>query len=199
MRIPAGPDPQRGDTRPGAARLIDRRHTIDMPPPPTPVLRAGHPSDQAAVLRMHDRCSAQSLSRRYHAPVPRLSPRVAQHLLAPPGGTSIVAQAAGELVGMSVLAPLPSRAGSTEVGLLVEDAWQRRGIGARMLRDCARIATREGFTQMVAHAQPDNPALVATFARAGLVARMHREDGLLLVTTGLRGGRVALAGELSAS
>jgi RimJ/RimL family protein N-acetyltransferase len=156
-----------------------------MQPPPTPVLRTGDPSDQAAVLRMHDRCSAQSLSRRYHAPAPRLSPRVAQHLLAPPGGTSIVVQAGGELVGMSVLAPLPDRAGAAEVGLLVEDDWQRRGIGSRMLRECARIAAGEGFAQLVAHAQPDNRALVSTFARAGMLARMHREDGLLLVTTRL--------------
>lgn len=160
----------------------------------SPVLRTGNPSDQAAVLRMHDRCSAQSLSRRYHAPVPRLSPRVAQHLLAPPDGTSVVAAVADELVGMSVLAPLPNRAGSAEVGLLVEDAWQRRGVGSRMLRECARIAGEEGFAQLVAHAQPDNPALVSTFGRAGMVARMHREDGLLLVVTRLGARRLAIAG-----
>ncbi|MDQ4007374.1 MAG: GNAT family N-acetyltransferase [Actinomycetota bacterium] len=165
-----------------------------MQPPPTTVLRTGDPSDQPAVLRMHDRCSAQSLSRRYHAPLPRLSPRVAQHLLAPPGGTSIVAEAAGELVGMSVLAPLTDPAGTAEVGLLVEDAWQRRGVGSRMLLECTRIAAGGGFTQLVAHAQPDNPALVPTFGRAGLVARMHREDGLLLVTTRLGSGRVTVAG-----
>ena len=165
-----------------------------MTPPRTPELRTGDPSDQPAVLRMHDRCSAQSLSRRYHAPVPRLSPRVAQYLLAPPGGTSIVVRAGGELVGMAVLAPLPDHAGAAEVGLLVEDAWQQRGLGSRMLCECARLAAAEGFTRLVAHAQPDNPALVSTFARAGMLARMHREDGLLLVTTRLGRGRAALAG-----
>jgi RimJ/RimL family protein N-acetyltransferase len=149
---------------------------------------------------MHDRCSAQSLARRYHAPIPRLSPRVVQYLLAPPGGTSIIAQAAGQLVvGMAVLAPLPDHAGAAEVGLLVEDAWQRNGIGSRMLSACTRTAAREGFTQLVAHAQPDNPALVATFARAAMTARIQRQDGLLLVTTRLHSTPLELAGALPAS
>ncbi len=86
-----------------------------------------------------------------------------------------------------------------EVGLLVEDAWQRYGIGSRMLSECARIAVGEGFTQLVAHAQPDNPALLSTFARAEMTARTHREDGLLLVTTRLETRRLAHAGEPFAS
>jgi GNAT superfamily N-acetyltransferase len=74
-----------------------------------------------------------------------------------------------------------------EVGLLVEDAEQHCGIGARMLREVAREASQRGYQTLHCLTQPDNQRILATANRAGLVARLVWEDGLLHVRRPVRG------------
>jgi hypothetical protein len=100
--------------------------------------RPGGLDDADRVVSMHHRCSAESIYRRYHAPLPRLSLRLAERLLQPTGGWSLVAERAGRVVGLTCAGPLSGT--DLEVGLLVEDAEQQRGLGARMLREVANEA-----------------------------------------------------------
>ncbi|WP_312878296.1 GNAT family N-acetyltransferase [Lentzea indica] len=76
---------------------------------------------------------------------------------------------------------------SAEISLLVEDAWQHRGVGTALLGALASEARAAGYSELVAWCLPSESALVRTAARAGLEATTRREDGLLRVSIAPRG------------
>jgi ribosomal protein S18 acetylase RimI-like enzyme len=143
-------------------------------------VRRGTASDTAALVAMHERCSSETVSRRYHAPLPRLTPRLAGALLEPAGGLSLVMTAGEQIVAIGMLAPDPAGADGTdaEVGLMVEDRWQRQGHGTHMLRLLAVEAARRGLGTVTCQVRPDNEAVLPTIRQAGLHARVSSVDGL---------------------
>lgn len=145
-------------------------------------LRLGRSDDVAAVIRMHQRCSWQTLQRRFHVPMPHLSGGRARHLLRPEGGLWLVAATGGEVIGLLTLGRADPD--TFEVGVLVEDAWQHSGIGTRLVRTAAPAVSTRGARDLVLVTQPDNAAVRATVRRAGLDARVRVADGLLTITAG---------------
>ena len=55
----------------------------------------------------------------------------------------------------------PTRTRDAEIALTVEDAWQRRGVGRRLVRRLGVLAARRGFDTFVASIHPDNRAALA--------------------------------------
>lgn len=152
-------------------------------------LRRGTTDDAGLLAEMHARCSADTVLRRYHAPMPRLAARLARALLEPVGGTSMVLLSGGELVAHGVLAHGDE---GPEVGVVVEDAFQRRGHGTRLLYALAVHAAQQGLTELRCHVLPGDDAVPATIRRAGLRAHVTWSDGLLaylLPLSGLPVGR----------
>jgi GNAT superfamily N-acetyltransferase len=151
-------------------------------PVPEVVLRPGTLADASAVVAMHARCSADTVHRRYHAPMPRVSPRFARSLLAPSGGLSLVATVGADVVAIGMLAPDPTRqdspADGIEAGLMVEDRWQGQGLGARLLHELALAAAHSGRDEITCLVQPRNDAVLRAVHRAGLRARVSQEDGV---------------------
>lgn len=149
------------------------------------VLRLGQPSDADAVADLHQRCSMRTLFARYHAGVRTVPRRWLHRLLSPPRGTTFVALAGREVVAVGQLigTATPRLA---EVSLLVEDTWQRRGVGAALLSHLAAVARGGDFDELVGWCLPAEDALVRTAARAGLGTRQRVEDGLLRVAVTLR-------------
>ena len=170
------------------ARTPDTRPTTFRPspdtspvPPATVTLRRGSAADARALVAMHARCSAETVYRRYHAPVPHLSPRLARALLEPVGGLSLVLATGGDLVAVGVVGTTgPDAEGDqvAEVGLMVEDRWQRHGHGSRLLRALALEASRAGIDTLVCAVLPDSTALLSVVQRAGLRARACYDDGV---------------------
>ncbi|RHW27031.1 GNAT family N-acetyltransferase [Nocardioides immobilis] len=158
---------------------------VDAPCPVSPlgatatVRRAG-PSDATVVRRLHERCSTETLSRRFHSPTTRLSRRWERRLLEPDGGASFVAAVGDEVVGMVVIAPYEDDV--VEVGVLVEDGWQRKGIGSTLLHAAATHAAGLQKTAMFAIMEPDNRALLPTIRRCGLQCHVRTVDGTAHVT-----------------
>jgi GNAT superfamily N-acetyltransferase len=152
--------------------------------------RLAGPDDVDAVQALHDRCSPDALHRRFHVPTTRVSRRAVEQLVAPPRGWSLVAEQCDEVVGLGCVGELSPDA--LEVGLLVEDAQQGRGIGARLLRDLASEAAARGYRHLLCVAQPDNEAAVATVRRAGLSSRQELSDGLLEIVVPLTAERADL-------
>jgi predicted N-acetyltransferase YhbS len=176
------------------------------------VLRPGTLADASAVVAMHARCSADTVHRRYHAPMPRVSARFARSLLAPAEGLSLVATVGSEVVAIGMLAPDPTEpdtgARSFEAGLMVEDQWQRQGLGSTLLHELAVAAAHSGGEELTCLVQPRNDAVLRAVRRAGLRARVSQVDGVtryripvgrLVETEGprRRGNRVAM-GEVTA-
>lgn len=149
-------------------------------PPGSPILRTGSAEDTEALTAMHLRCSAQTLNRRYHAPVPHVTPRMARALLAPPAGASMLLTVGPDVIAAGMFCPdeTAEEPGQADLGLLVEDAWQRRGQGARLLRALAVEAANRGLETLVCMVQPDNEAVLRTIRRAGLRVRATYVDGL---------------------
>ncbi|ANZ38593.1 hypothetical protein BBK82_23560 [Lentzea guizhouensis] len=153
------------------------------------VLRPGTVADSEAVAALHGRCSMGTLFNRYHSGMSTIPRRWVHRLLSPPRGTTIVAGRGDRLIaiGQLIHTGLP---GCAEVSLLVEDAWQRRGVGSRLLSALASDARLFGYRELVAWCLPSSAALVRTAVSAGLPATTRREDGLLRVSIDPRGGIV---------
>lgn len=153
------------------------------------VLRPGTAGDEEAVAALHGRCSMRTLFSRYHSGMSTIPRRWLHRLLSPPRGTTVVAQCADQVIALGQLihTGLP---GCAEVSLLVEDEWQRRGVGSLLLRALASDARVVGYSELVAWCLPSQNALVRTASRAGLSTTTRREDGLLRVSIEPRGGAV---------
>lgn len=94
-------------------------------------VRRADARDLDAAKAMHERCSPRTLSLRYHGPMGDAD-RYLGHLLSPRYGRTLAVQtASGRVVG---LGHLLWDGDETEIALLVEDEWQRRGVGGELLR-----------------------------------------------------------------
>ncbi|WP_262853024.1 GNAT family N-acetyltransferase [Mumia quercus] len=153
-------------------------------PAVTPQIRATTADDTSAVADMHTRCGEETLYRRYHAPMTGvIHRRMARRLVAPVGGSALVAEVGARLVGHAMVVPTDEETpGTWELGVIVEDAWQRKGIGTALVRRGARLARACGAEEVVLVTQPGNDALLKTVGRAGFLARITRVDATVRVT-----------------
>ena len=123
------------------------------------------PADRGPAQEMHARCSARTLGLRYHGPVADAD-RFLDHLLSPHFGHTLAARAAdGRIVA---LGHLLWDGDDAEVALLVEDAWQRRGVGSEVLGRLASLAAQAGLEHVYAVTQPSNTGAVAVMRGLGL-------------------------------
>ncbi|MEU0225259.1 GNAT family N-acetyltransferase [Streptomyces sp. NPDC006284] len=145
-------------------------------------VRRAHPRDLTAAKAMHERCSATTVGMRYHGPVGDAD-RYLTHLLSPRFGRTLAVQtASGRIVA---LGHLLWDGDETEVALLVEDAWQRRGIGGELLRRLVAMAAETGCESVYAVTQASNTGMVAAMRGLGLPLDYQIEEGTLVVTARL--------------
>lgn len=167
-----------------------RRRAPADPRQDTFTLRPATPGDLAAALALHARCSPETLDRRYHGPVADAD-RYLAHLLGPRFGRSLAVQnASGRLVA---LGHLLWDGDENEVALLVEDAWQRRGVGTALLRGLVELATEAGRNSVYAVTRSSDTGMVAAMRALGLPLDFRAEDGTLVITAALPAGADAAA------
>ena len=145
-------------------------------------VRRADTRDLAAARAMHERCSARTLAMRYHGPVGDAD-RYLNHLLSPRfGRTLVVRTSSGRVVG---LGHLLWDGDETEVALLVEDEWQRRGIGTELLGRLVAMAAEAGCASVYAVTQSSNTGMVAAMRGLGLPLDYQIEEGTLVITARL--------------
>ncbi|MFJ2647792.1 GNAT family N-acetyltransferase [Streptomyces sp. NPDC087420] len=145
-------------------------------------VRRADQDDLEAALAMHARCSARTLGLRYHGPAADAD-RYLDHLLSPRfGRTLAVETSSGNLVA---LGHLLWDGDETEVALIVEDAWQRRGIGAELLARLVELATEARSGTVYAVTQSSNTAMVAAMRSLGRPLDYQIEAGTLVITARL--------------
>ncbi|MDT8914296.1 GNAT family N-acetyltransferase [Amycolatopsis sp. PS_44_ISF1] len=147
---------------------------LDRPDGAAVVLRPGTPRDADAVSDLHQRCSKETLFRRYHTGVRTVPRRWLHKLLMPPRGSSVLAVHGREVVGLGQLIPQPD--GTAEVSLLVEDAWQGDGIGTALLARLVALAVAAGHPELTAVCLPGDDTMSRTAARAGLRTERSTTD-----------------------
>jgi RimJ/RimL family protein N-acetyltransferase len=116
-------------------------------------LRAVSLEDGEPLRQMFSRLSRESIYQRFHLPYPSV-PEWAVALFAGvhgAGGNFVVATAGNEIVGHAMYASSEDGR-SADIGIIVEDEWQRRGIGKLLLSRLASAAGHqriEAFTGVV--------------------------------------------------
>lgn len=156
--------------------------------PPSPsddvFVRKASYADTAGLMAMHGRCSHDTVYRHYGAPLARLDLRLARRMLVG-DGTALVAVGDGAVVGFATISPVDD--GRCEVSLLVEDRWQRQGIGTRLLGAATRQAAEDGAVDVVLRGPAESPAAIAMVFGSGLRARVKLSGDELVVTISTRG------------
>jgi GNAT superfamily N-acetyltransferase len=145
-------------------------------------VRRADVSDLDAAKAMHERCSSSTLNMRYHGPVGDAD-RYLNHLLSPRFGRTLAVQtASGRVVG---LGHLLWDGDETEIALLVEDDWQRRGIGGELLGRLVTMAVEAGCESVYAVTQASNTGMVAAMRGLDLPLDYQIEEGTLVITARL--------------
>lgn len=151
------------------------------------VVRTARPGDLAAVERMHHRCSTDTVFRRYFSAVPAISPTLQARLLET--RLALVAEVGHEVVGLGHLADHQGQ--PVELGLLVEDAWQRYGVGLALAEAALDVADAWGIDRVVTYSLQTSTgahALMRRLRSGALHPQFHQgEDGLVQTVLPLTG------------
>ncbi|MEV0778651.1 GNAT family N-acetyltransferase [Streptomyces sp. NPDC050433] len=167
-------------------RVPRGRDVLTLPEGNAITVRRADEGDIDAASAMHERCSERTLGLRYHGPAGDAD-RYLDHLLSPRHGQTLkVETASGRLVA---LGHLLWDGDETEVALIVEDAWQRRGIGSELLGRLVTLAVGAGCTSVYAVTQASNTGMVAAMRGLGLPLDYQIEGGTLVVTARLKGSK----------
>jgi RimJ/RimL family protein N-acetyltransferase len=165
----------------GGRRPPPERATVQLIDGCEVMLRATTAADTTLIAALHARCSPQTRSRRSLPTRPGLSPAVLNRLVGGDGSTGVLALTTdgGAAVGLANLALVGTD--TADIALLVEDAWQGRGVGTALARKLIDLARAEQLTEFIAVSQAGNHALTRVLRRAGLRPRARLEEGALHV------------------
>ncbi|MEU8827101.1 GNAT family N-acetyltransferase [Streptomyces sp. NPDC048636] len=163
-------------------RVPHRSDVLTLPEGNEITVRRAGTGDLPAARAMHGRCSPATLGLRYHGPIGDAD-RYLGHLLSPRFGRTLAAYtASGRLVA---LGHLLWDGDETEVALIVEDDWQRRGVGGELLRRLVAMATETGCESVYAVTQSANTGMVAAMRALELPLDYQIEQGTLVITARL--------------
>lgn len=172
MRSPARPD--------DADRILLLRDGSEVR------MRPAGPADGPLVAALHARCAPDTRRSRFLSPAPHLPADELDRLLGSADGTraAVLAVTAdgGSAVGLANLDLDPAEPGAGRIAVLVEDAWQGRGLGTALLRRAADLAAGElGLSELIGIARPDDLGVTRLLRRAGLRPSAEITDGAVLL------------------
>jgi hypothetical protein len=147
------------------------------------LIRPARPGDAAAAGSMFDRCSQQTRYRRFHGFVTGMPPAYLRRCLdcEPPAQNARVAElltgvtpgGTANLVGLASAGPVPGQPHVHEAGALVEDGWQRRGIGRMLVAGLFADAYATGVELIRLELCRTQPSLLAYVLAHARVASAH--------------------------
>ncbi|SHH17965.1 Acetyltransferase (GNAT) family protein [Jatrophihabitans endophyticus] len=164
------------------------------------VVRRATVRDLRGVGQMHRRCSARSLLDRYRQGGRPPTPAALDAELRNPTGFVAVTADGGVVATASVRRDPGHSYVCAEAAVLVEDGWQRRGIGSELLSHLAGVAQVAGFTELIAYPGTAIPAaqrLMVEVGRTRMVPDVNAHLHTYLpeaATLGLGSVRQRLAG-----
>lgn len=151
-------------------------------------MRAATAADAPLVAALHARCSPATRRSRFLSPAPRLDAAALHRLLGDDDGEAVLAVTVdgGSAVGVATLNPDGPTA--ARFGVVVEDAWQGRGVGTALLRRTADTAAVRGLTGLTGVARPDDLGVTRLLRRAGLRPSAEITDGEVRLRADLAAG-----------
>jgi RimJ/RimL family protein N-acetyltransferase/ACT domain-containing protein len=169
----------------GGRRLPPPRTSVQLADGSEVLLRAATAADAPLVAALHARCSPQTRALRSLSTRPGLAAAKLAQLVGADGSTSVLAVTTdgGAAVGLANL--IGTGPTTAEVALMVEDAWQGRGVGTALARKLVERARADQLTELTAVSQVSNHAMTRVLRRAGLRPRGRLEAGALHVRAAL--------------
>jgi GNAT superfamily N-acetyltransferase len=100
-----------------------------------------------------------------------------------PDADALVAIGNGEIIGhaMAVDTAGPPGAAATEIGIVVADAWQGRGVGSGLIRALASRARARGATTLVMEVMAENRRVLTMISGRWPDARYDRSGAYVTV------------------
>jgi GNAT superfamily N-acetyltransferase len=158
-------------------------------------LRRAIESDREPLLEMFARCSGETRYLRFHGHVNVFPQRyLSEAVSGSPAHYALVGRPDPHHVtpGADVIVALAScrtvAEGVAELGFLVEDAYQRQGIGGRLLRELVGYADGIGLRVLQAQVLAEQAWIAKVLRRYGHCHVAHRSYGTLEVTIRLDSG-----------
>ncbi|MGP4001781.1 GNAT family N-acetyltransferase [Streptomyces sp. 8N706] len=124
--------------------------------------REATPADLGPIQALHRRCSLGSRALRYHAGKSQLSSAGWRQLSDPGRGTTLVtttAQRTDRIIAMTNVMRTDQQ-GVGELAVLVEDAWQSKGLGTALAAHAAEVARRAGHHTLTAAVAAGNAPML---------------------------------------
>ena len=142
-------------------------------------IRLSRPEDADAVAAMHDRSSERSRYQRYFSITDWHGTRLYRLAGGHRGATLVAMSEDGEIIGLGNLFPDPAEGEhAAEIAMIVEDAYQGRGVGKKLLQAMLHMASRLGFTSIVASVLADNNGMLHLLQSSGLPWDVNIHDGV---------------------
>ena len=160
-------------------------------------VRQAVPADRAALARMFERCTAATRYRRFHGPVKAIPERyLAEALSGSPFHHALVtylepARRQPRTPGRCPAAAVALAScrlvdeGAAELGVLIEDAWQRKGLGTRLVRELVAHASDVGLRVLEAQLLAEQAWITSLLRPHGTCRLRSTGNGVLNVTVRL--------------
>lgn len=162
------------------------------------LLRPIRPDDESALSALYERLSPQTAYQRFFTVMRRLPPNWA-HILANVDYDRQMAIVAtdpeGALIGVARYA-YDARTDEAEIAIVVEDGWQGRGLGKRLLGELIGYAASRGIRRLRAYVLADNGRMLKLIRRVSTILDRKLESGVisLLLAPPADSGSVVAAG-----
>lgn len=151
-------------------------------------IRALRPDDQADFVSAVGHASARSLYRRFFVPRRNFSEEEIAFFVNVDFVDHVALVAVMEEAGRRIIVGgaryIAAQPGLAEVGFVVVDQYQGKGIGSALMRHLAEIARRVGLKELMAEVLPDNVAMLALFKKSGFRVT-GRGPGVVYLTSRL--------------
>ncbi len=133
-------------------------------------IRLGRPEDVDGVERMHERASADSRYQRYFTPMNEWREENLRRISGGHrGATLVVTDDADEVIALGNVFPAgPQDADAAEIALIVDDAWQGRGVGRLLTEHLIEVGRRLAFSRLVAYVLAENRAMLGLLEHTDL-------------------------------
>ena len=153
-------------------------------------LRLTRPSDAGMVRAFLEDLSPATRERRFLHPVPTVAESTVRHFTFYDPRRRLVMAACVPVDGTERIAGVADAAfletGLAEIGVVIDDAYQQRGLGKLLSEAVAALAIKRGATHLKAHMLPGNTPMLRLFERLGRTVRTV-EDGRSTAYVRLRG------------
>jgi RimJ/RimL family protein N-acetyltransferase len=142
-------------------------------------IRPIRPEDGGALVEIFNRSSPQTVYQRFFSTLPELTPSMAHHLshVNYKDRFALVVEVDGGPVGVARYERTDDP-DLLELGLVIMDEWQNRGLGRILLREIMRAAERNGIHRFRADVLAENRRMLRLIATEGRIQERKTEAGV---------------------